>query len=847
MNTNDKSFSRIKLSGKEKKHSPEPRVDADRKSGYSFGTFLSDMGNTGMRDLLESGVIRAKLDVSRPNDPLEQEADRIANTIVSGGSIAGNKINGVGGIQRKGGTGHTPMTDSVNAKILNLDGGNPLPSGLRAYFEPRFGVDLGNVRIHTDSEANALSRSIHARAFTVGKDIVFEKGEYRPESTEGKKLLAHELAHVVQQGDATDAVFRQEKKIVEPGLSKDQLYRHYEKNTRDYLSFKLDCMYKWIDIVERKKYSAMYDYYGYPTKVNLDLRAAAKNVNIFAQDVWNAKNVYDAYVDLIKVHVPPVGHPIPEMSRISTVGSYDYIRSKFTQKRLRSMGYPKEFPDICWILDTLGMAHSPTPDEIDQAILDAKSKDTALLYRVGLDYLKSSGQVVDWGAYASPRFEWKGKAYSDTEIRRIGLDRLIYDQETRDYFTMIMENDPTREGDPMERALCDIGATHPGYNYDALRYVTYKLRDEAELLYRVKQKFLNDYIDQFPILRMYISEWEVFKNIVFRAEPFHNIIDESNLTFMDINTKIADLLKDILKIKTRVQSDNDFLYDSEIMDTLEPVLLAYKSADPGYEAWIREKIVANQKWREFADEMLGIIGMIGFTLSAVLSGGIAIPFFVVGVGAYTAKAISSGMRADLLGSAAHTGIGSFDASAVAEFVKWYDIAVLALNVVLQSIQKIGALAKAGKPIKLNQIKFVSTLSAADQKTIGTASKELIDIVTEAKNIVDSGKGTTAWSLIYKGNGPLAGTPRAYGNAIHYETFNLLRTKPLSVRFLMNTGRANPALGFVNSYGGKIPDLRILLSGGMEGVLDITTLAQAAAGHAANYNTSFVQFLATLGY
>ncbi|MBW8739361.1 MAG: DUF4157 domain-containing protein [Streptomyces turgidiscabies] len=69
----------------------------------------------------------------------------------------------------------------------------------RDFFEPRFGADFGQVRIHTDAEAASSARTEHARAYTVGEDVVFGAGRYAPETAAGKRLLAHELAHVLQQ------------------------------------------------------------------------------------------------------------------------------------------------------------------------------------------------------------------------------------------------------------------------------------------------------------------------------------------------------------------------------------------------------------------------------------------------------------------------------------------------------------------------------------------------------------------------------------------------------------------------------------------------------------------------
>jgi hypothetical protein len=77
-----------------------------------------------------------------------------------------------------------------------------MPGRLRSFFEPRFGQDFGSVRIHTGPEAAEAAQGVRARAFTIGRDVVFGGGEYQPTSARGQRLLAHELTHVVQQQSA---------------------------------------------------------------------------------------------------------------------------------------------------------------------------------------------------------------------------------------------------------------------------------------------------------------------------------------------------------------------------------------------------------------------------------------------------------------------------------------------------------------------------------------------------------------------------------------------------------------------------------------------------------------------
>lgn len=106
-------------------------------------------------------------------------------------------------IQTKKAGGQTPLISYSLQSRMNFlkGGGQPLPESTREYFEPRFGYDFSGVRVHTGSKASETARSINAEAFTKREDIVFGSGQYNPGSISGNRLLAHELTHVVQQGN----------------------------------------------------------------------------------------------------------------------------------------------------------------------------------------------------------------------------------------------------------------------------------------------------------------------------------------------------------------------------------------------------------------------------------------------------------------------------------------------------------------------------------------------------------------------------------------------------------------------------------------------------------------------
>lgn len=171
--------------------------------------------------------IQPKLKIGAPNDRYEQEADRVADQVMRMPGPAAvqphtsppqiqrrcpecdEKLQrqteedeaGDERLQAKGIPGQIPRLSSpVTSQINNIKGGGQALSGpTRNWFEPRFGKDFSQVRIHSDRRAAQLAKQVNARAFTLGRDIVFNAGEFSPHTDVGGRLLAHELTHVVQQ------------------------------------------------------------------------------------------------------------------------------------------------------------------------------------------------------------------------------------------------------------------------------------------------------------------------------------------------------------------------------------------------------------------------------------------------------------------------------------------------------------------------------------------------------------------------------------------------------------------------------------------------------------------------
>jgi hypothetical protein len=166
---------------------PEQAIPA---AGHSIAAAPARVGHGKGRTL------QAKLTVGAADDPYEQEADRVAAQVVAGKAPPRVQRAATASVG-------VDVTPEVEAGVAGLrGGGQPLAPETRSLMENRIGHSFGDVRVHTDAQAGDLADQVRARAFTVGSDVAFAPGTYKPDSAEGQRLLAHELTHVVQQGEA---------------------------------------------------------------------------------------------------------------------------------------------------------------------------------------------------------------------------------------------------------------------------------------------------------------------------------------------------------------------------------------------------------------------------------------------------------------------------------------------------------------------------------------------------------------------------------------------------------------------------------------------------------------------
>jgi outer membrane protein OmpA-like peptidoglycan-associated protein len=191
---------------------------------------LTASGNQGMLKLVSGGILQRKLTINQPGDAFEQEADRMADAVMrmpdraltpesveQGGvgsrlqrctcgtsAAAGDECEGCKAMRLQRSPSSASGTTSAPPLVHDVlnSPGRPLDASTRNFMESRFGRDFANVRLHTDSMAGDSAAAVQALAYTVGNNIVLGTGQYSPETNHGKRLLAHELTHVVQQGGA---------------------------------------------------------------------------------------------------------------------------------------------------------------------------------------------------------------------------------------------------------------------------------------------------------------------------------------------------------------------------------------------------------------------------------------------------------------------------------------------------------------------------------------------------------------------------------------------------------------------------------------------------------------------
>jgi hypothetical protein len=215
-----------------KTHSPDPTKKtaepiqiavSSHAASKSMPAWTSAWGDQPPAGLFPQEVdiipnLQAKLEISQPDDPYEQEADHVAEQVMRMPDSAAPvqrkcACGGIAGpageceacarkrqvLQRRATDQATTITGSPTVDEALRSPGQPLDSSTKAFMEPRFGYDFSSVQVHTDDSAAKSAQSLNALAYTRGNDIFFGPNQFVPHSLSGQRLLAHELTHTIQQ------------------------------------------------------------------------------------------------------------------------------------------------------------------------------------------------------------------------------------------------------------------------------------------------------------------------------------------------------------------------------------------------------------------------------------------------------------------------------------------------------------------------------------------------------------------------------------------------------------------------------------------------------------------------
>jgi outer membrane protein OmpA-like peptidoglycan-associated protein len=158
---------------------------------------------------------------SLPKSGLLQRTCACGQHTIAGGECEECRKKREGVLQRRAATSNEPTTAPPIVSEVLRSPGQPLDAGTRTFMEPRFGHDFSRVRVHTDAQAAESARAVNALAYTVGRDVVFNTGHYAPGTTAGRRLLAHELTHTIQQAQepSVGAQLATNLQVSDPGNS----------------------------------------------------------------------------------------------------------------------------------------------------------------------------------------------------------------------------------------------------------------------------------------------------------------------------------------------------------------------------------------------------------------------------------------------------------------------------------------------------------------------------------------------------------------------------------------------------------------------------------------------------
>ena len=237
---------------------------------------VTSLNNNDALSSISKTFFQPKLTVNQPNDRYEQEADAMADKVIRMKDDENRQafffkpapITSIQKkcehceeeekkMQRKESNNNATVTSSNENYINSLSGGKPLNESEKNFFESGIGYDFSKVRLHNDARANESAKSLNALAYTNGNNIVFGPGQYHPGTNAGKKLLAHELTHVVQQSTSDNLQTKLVQRYSGCSSTQDKSVSDDHKRAREMLGKAIDNISSYDGTTPTKVHDAL--------------------------------------------------------------------------------------------------------------------------------------------------------------------------------------------------------------------------------------------------------------------------------------------------------------------------------------------------------------------------------------------------------------------------------------------------------------------------------------------------------------------------------------------------------------------------------------------------------------
>jgi hypothetical protein len=417
--------------------------------------------------------IHAKLEISQPRDQAEVQADEVAESFVSGNVGYGEKILSHNSDNvsptSDGNAGQT--SDNFDRQLQSTKGqGDKLDEKTKSELEEHTGADLSDVKVHTGEEAHKMSQSINAKAFAHGQDIYFKEGQYNPKSEQGKELLAHEVAHTVQQGNRVQTKIQRQPLTDDPSVT----------GPRTYSEVKVDDKHPDLDEKQKesKQYPLVFD-------AALALLNGKKTFDV-GENIYYPTEVFFTGLRLSAIINPPVGDYKGRPDAWFDVLGYLHVEADdqdgaitVASKWLMGIVDANEF---YWNDQVLEI--SPTMAEA--AVVYTRSPEEHLKYADKDPLLKVNLQDLE-NNLSRGLFDW---VVTDEEVDdSLRILREAYKRNEYDFAWLVLQ---LKKDGLLGNLMRNIGSDHVAKYPDVIIRLSY-LRETSELKDDVK-KLVNDTI-----------------------------------------------------------------------------------------------------------------------------------------------------------------------------------------------------------------------------------------------------------------------------------------------------------------------------------------------------------------